>query len=68
VIPERAFAEARSWLAKAKQADAEALKDLEGSMGGYAMPHWAKRMLSEEILALVRLMEAEKSISGERKG
>jgi hypothetical protein len=68
VIPERAFDEARGWFAKAKQRDEQALKDLESAMCGYGLTVWARRMLAEEILALVRLMEAEKAISGEGKG
>jgi hypothetical protein len=66
VIPDRAFDEARSWLAKAQQSNEKALKDLEISMGGYGMPDWAKQALAEEILALIRL-KTEKTSGSDRK-
>jgi hypothetical protein len=63
VIPERAFDEARGWIKKAEQVDAVALGDLEGSMGGYGLSGWARTMLAEQILALIRLTTA-KTFSG----
>ena len=67
MIPDRAFTEARGWIKKAGQVDAEALKDLEGSMGGYGMPDWARKMLAEEVLALIRLTETAPRRRGNRK-
>ena len=67
VIPDRAFDEARGWLAKARRTEAKALEDLEVSMSGYGMPAWAQAMLAEEIMALIRLQESRTGLAGCRK-
>ena len=63
MISRPAIAEARRWIAKAKLSDERALEELESAMNGYGLEGWAKRMMAEQILALIRLT-AEKTFSG----
>ena len=58
MIPERAFDEARLWLRKARCNDAKALAALESCMGGYGLARWGQRMIAEQVVALIRIIEA----------
>jgi hypothetical protein len=56
-IPDRATEEARRWRDRVDQDDEASVRRVEETLLGYGLPSWARLMLAEQLVALVRLSE-----------